>query len=159
VTRVVPVLANNALNHLILDGIFRIRIWSPASAIHTVVVLIVVIVRIVVVLARSEFARGRYSTAICLELEVSAIAPEVTFCIKFDEFVIFVTGVRTGETNPGSKGGILFIGSARDAGVESLPLDVTFIPGAVFRVAVAQNGAGVFFQRLQLAILLVEVIQ
>ena len=171
------------LNHFILDGIIWIRIWSSASAIHAVVVLIVVIVRIEVVLVRSKFAHGRHSIAIAisLELEVTAIAPEVTFRIKFDEFVSIVAGVRTGETNPGSRRGILyeeptniisytqiihartqaylpknfhshwpdlFIGSARDTCVESLPLDVTFVPCAVFRVAVTQDGASVLFQRL-----------
>lgn len=115
-----PVLADNALNHFVVDRIFGVWIGSMAEAIDAREVLIVEI-RVV----RFRFV-GIQSTSDGKDLRCSAVTTERSFRIEFDHLMADMTIVRASQTHSGPLLRIRSsLRSASQTRIQCLTLDVT----------------------------------
>ena len=90
------------LNHLILDGIIRVRIWSRTGAVKAVVILVVTVIRVAILFVRHEFAFPVAISLASFKLLVAAVAPKVALGVELDQLVTVMAGVRAGQTYTGA---------------------------------------------------------
>lgn len=89
---VIPVLADDALDHLVIVRVVRVRIGSVTIAIQSRVVLVVLVPEIVLGLLIQ-------CALLAVHLGSATVAGKVALRVQLDQFVVLVTGIAAGQTN------------------------------------------------------------
>lgn len=94
--RVIPILAQNTLDHFIVDGVLGIWIRPMACAINAREILVVCIQIVILHFHRVQFAADGQN------FWCTTIASEITFCVQFDQFMTIVASVGACQANTSS---------------------------------------------------------
>lgn len=130
---VIPVFADDALDHLVIVRVVWVRIGSVTIAIQSRVVLVVLVPEIVLGLLIQ-------CALLAVHLGSATVAGKVALRVQLDQFVVLVTGIAAGQTNADTLlAVVLGLGDTRQARVQGLAFDGALDVRAVLLVGATKD--------------------